>query len=99
MTSYSYLGYCAFRLHGFFINLYFKELANIQIYKYKGQQLGMDTNTLDTFKMEIESMFEKSFQELSQKNNLNKVYSLLPFQNTLEPHGGCYFSVQENQPA
>lgn len=31
-------------------------------------------NTLASFKMEIESMFEKSFQELSQKNNLNKAY-------------------------
>lgn len=29
-------------------------------------------DNLANFKMEIESMFEKSFQELSQKNNLNR---------------------------
>lgn len=29
-------------------------------------------DNLSAFKQEIESMFEKSFQELSQKNNLNK---------------------------
>lgn len=34
----------------------------------------MDSHILNSFKMEIESMFEKSFQELSQKNNLNKAY-------------------------
>lgn len=31
-------------------------------------------DNLAAFKMEIEAMFEKSFQELSQKNNLNKTY-------------------------
>lgn len=29
---------------------------------------------LANFKMEIDAMFDKSFKELSQKNNLNKTY-------------------------
>lgn len=33
-------------------------------------------DNLSGFKMEIEAMFERSFQQLSQKNNLNKAYFL-----------------------
>ena len=59
----------------------------------------MDTNTLNSFKLEIENMFEKSFQELSQKNNLNKAYSLRIFKNLVEFDGCCQCSVPEDQPA
>lgn len=50
-------------------------------------------DNLATFKMEIEAMFEKSFQELSQKNNLNKAYFC-----TDSVYWAIWWKLQTNNP-